>query len=140
MHFDGPGNRPPLQWHGRRIIALRGELHLTQDELARMLNIRLSTLRGWEDGRGYAVAWAVPRLDRLEKKLGKTQAMIEARSKSGSPTAPSPETQPSEGADDQAAAERTAIAEVRIQKAGLVLRLLQRLGHRAVRRRNLHPS
>ena len=113
MHFEGPDKRPPLQWHGRRIIALRGELDLTQDKLALMLNIRLSTLRGWEDGRGYAVAWAVPRLDRLEKKMGKTRAMIEARNKSGNPTDRSPETQPSEGTDNQSAAERTAIAEVR---------------------------
>ena len=140
MHFDGPGKRPPLQWHGRRIVALRGELHLTQDELARMLNIRPSTLRAWEDGHGEAVEWAVTRLDKLEKKLGKTQAMIEARSKSGNPTARTAETQPSEETEDQSASERTAIAGVRMQKAGLVHRLLHRLGHRAVRHRNLHPS
>ena len=132
MDFEGPGKGQPLPWDGRRIIALRGELHLTQDELARMLHIRPKTLRGWEDGHGYAVAWAAPRLDRLEKKLGKSQAMTEARKKSGNPAARSPETQPPE----QRRARRstrviqspTARSIARMQKAREIQRLLRRLG------------
>ncbi len=140
MDFEGPGKAQTLQWDGRRIIALRSELRLTQGELARMLQIRPKTLQGWEEGRGYAVAWAVPRLDRLEKKLGKSQAMTEARKKSGTSTARSPKTQPPDQTEDQPTARRRArrparaidspIARgvARMQKARELQRLLRRLG------------
>ncbi len=140
MDFEGPGKAQPLQWDGRKIIALRSALRLTQDELARILQIRPKTLRDWEDGRGYAVAWAVPRLERLEKKLGKSQAMTEVRKKSGNPTAHSPETQPPEQTEAQPTARRRARRPTRViqspiarsaarmQKAREIQRLLRRLG------------
>lgn len=132
MDFEGPGKPQPLQWDGRRIIALRGELRLTQDELARMLQIRPKTLRDWEDGRGYAVAQAVPRLDRLEKRLGKSQAMNESRKKSGNPTAGSPKAQLAAPRRTRRSARvrlsPTARNAERVQKALEIQRLLRRLG------------
>ena len=140
MDFEGPGKAQPSLWDGRRIIALRAELHLSQEELARMLQIRPKTLRGWEDGRGYAVAWAAPRLDRLERKLGKSQAMTEARKKSGKPAASSPDTQPPEQTGDQRKAPRRARRPARViqsplarsaermQQARELQRLLRRMG------------
>ncbi len=130
MDFAGPGKAQPLPWDGRRIIALRGELHLTQNELARLLNIRPKTLRGWEEGRGYAVAWAVPRLDRLERKLGKSQAMTEARKKSGGLTANPPEVPPLKPQRTHAPTKlsRGALRVARVQKAREIQRLLRRMG------------
>ncbi len=117
MDFEGPGKGQPLLWDGRRIIALRAELRLSQEELARTLHIRPKTLRGWEDGRGYAVAEAVQRLDRLEKKLGKSQAMIEARKKSGNRAASSPETQPPARTGDRRTAPRRARRRSRVAQS-----------------------
>ena len=139
MDFEGPGKGQPLPWDGRRIIALRAELRLSQEELARTLQIRPKTLRGWEDGRGYAIADAVQRLDRLEKKLGKSQAMIEARKKSGAGAASPPETRPPEqtGAPRRAprrARRRSRVAQspiarsaARIRQARELQRLLRRM-------------
>ena len=140
MDFEGPGKGQALPWDGRRIIALRAELRLSQEELARTLQIRPKTLHGWEDGRGYAAESVVPRLDRLERKLGKSQAMTEARKKSGKPAASSPDTQLPEQTGDQRTARRRArrpapviqspIARsvARMQQARELQRLLRRIG------------
>ncbi len=136
MDFEGPGNNPPMAWDGRRIIALRRELNLTQDQLARTLQVRPKTLRLWEEGRGIAVAWAVPRLDRLEKKLGKSQVMTEARKKSGI-SATGQQTQQAAGPSPKRRRPRSAAptlkssvarSAARIQKAREIQRLMRRMG------------
>jgi DNA-binding XRE family transcriptional regulator len=130
MDFEGPGKAQPLPWDGRRIIALRGELHLSQDDLARTLQIRLKTLRTWEDGRGYAAGWVASRLDRLEKKLGKSQAMTEVRRKSAVSTVRSPEEPTRKAARPRARVRQSpaALRLARLQKDREIRRLLRRLG------------
>ncbi len=130
MDFEGPGKAQPLPWDGRRIIALRGELHMSQDDLARSLQIRLKTLRTWEDGRGYAAGWVASRLDRLEKKLGKSQAMTDVRRKSAVPSVRSPEKRTAKTARPRARVKQSPAARsaARMQQARELSRLIRRLG------------
>ena len=81
MDFSGPGKIKGAPWEGPRIIALRRELGQNQTDFARRIRVRLKTLQLWESGRGRASEWAVPQLIKLEKRIGKSQEMMQARKK-----------------------------------------------------------
>ena len=81
MDFSGPGKIKDAPWEGPRIIALRRELGQNQADFARRIRVRLKTLQLWESGRGRATEWAVPQLNKLEKRNGKSPEMMQARKK-----------------------------------------------------------
>jgi putative transcriptional regulator len=59
----------------KRVKCARMELHLSQEEFARMFKVSLGTLRGWEKGRQTPEGPALALLEVIEKK---PEAVLEA--------------------------------------------------------------
>jgi putative transcriptional regulator len=62
----------------KRVKSVRRELHLSQEEFARLFKISIGTLRGWEQGRQAPEGPALALLEVIEKK---PEAVLEALSK-----------------------------------------------------------
>ena len=52
MSFEGAGKIPEAAWQAPRLINLRRQLDISQEELARRIHVRINTLKLWESGRG----------------------------------------------------------------------------------------
>ncbi len=68
-----PPKIPEAPWDALRVQTLRRLLGFTEEEMARHLHVRPRTLQLWESGRAVVTEYAIPMLEKLEKRTGQAE-------------------------------------------------------------------